>query len=76
MNLRFNSVVKQNRALLSPGFVYDITDAGFAAYAVAMGWAEETSDPVDFVIDGDELAVDAETYFADGPKRGQLVLGS
>lgn len=77
MNVRFTTMVKHNRLAFSPGPVYALEGeyaAAAGAYFIAMGWAAETTDPVDFTIGGDDLYVNPETTFADGPNKGQRVL--
>lgn len=76
MNLRFKDVVKHNRLFFSPAVVYDISDEVSCDYFVAMGWADETTDPADFAIEGDEVAVESDVVHGHGPSKGLPVLGS
>jgi hypothetical protein len=74
-NCTFNCLVKHGRAAFSPGPVYAFEDADAVPYFVALGCATETADPADFTIPAGECVIDPETVFADGPNRGQRVLG-
>lgn len=71
---QFGGLVKHGRAAFTPGPVYEFEDANAVPFFVAMGWATETADPADFTIPASDVAIDPDTVFADGPKKGLKVL--
>lgn len=73
-NCTFAGLVKHGRLAFSPGPVYGFEDPAAVQFFVAMGWASETTDPADFDIPAGEITIDADTVFADGPRKGQRVL--
>jgi hypothetical protein len=76
VGLVFNTIVKHDRLAFTPGPVYAFDDPDAPPYFLAMGWCSETDAAADFTIPIGEIDIDLETTFADGPKKGQLVLGS
>lgn len=71
----FSNVTKQGKVQLAPGVPYGFEDPDAIPYFSAMGWGEESDkDPVVTITLG-EFDIDPETVFADGPNKGQLVIG-
>jgi hypothetical protein len=73
--ITFKSLTKHGRLAFAPGPKYAFEDPDAAPYFLAMGWAEKAEGEPDFVIPIGELDIDPETVFADGPNKGQRVLG-
>jgi hypothetical protein len=76
MAVRFNQLVKHGRLAFTPGPAYAFEDPDAEPYFTKMGWAEPTDDAADFTIPLGDIDIDPATVFADGPQKGQRVLGS
>lgn len=74
-SFEFNQVVKHGRFAFAPGPVYGFEDPDAAPYFNAMGWGDVSSKKPDVVIGIDDLDIDPATVFADGPHKGQRVMG-
>ncbi len=74
-SFKFNQLVKHGRHAFGPGPVYGFEDEDAPRYFGAMMWGEPVDDEPDVVIGLGDLEIDLETVFADGPKKGQKVLG-
>lgn len=70
----FNQRVKHGRLDFHPGVAYGFEDVDAAPFFKACGWASDSADTPAVIISQDELDIDPETTFADGPKRGRRVL--
>lgn len=73
-HLKFHGETKQDRMTFYPKLVYAFEDPDAKAYFLAMGWAEETADPADVTVTLDEINIDPETVWADGPLKGTPVM--
>ena len=67
-------VTKQDRLIIAPNQAIAFDDDGAEEYFVAIGWAENTDDEPIFTYPEGSVNIDPETVFADGPKKGQLVM--
>lgn len=71
----FNQRVKHDGKDFIPNAVnYGFETDAVADFFVAAGWAAETTDPAHITYAADEVAVDSQTRFANGPNAGQLVI--
>lgn len=70
----FNQRVKHGVLDFHPGVVYGFEDPEAAPYFKAMGWANDGASEPALIIGIDELDIDPETIFADGPHKGRRVL--
>lgn len=72
---RFNGLTKHGRLAFNRGVAYGFKDPDAIPYCKGMNWGEETEEEPEIVIAAADFEVDKDTVFADGPLKGQRVLG-
>lgn len=70
----FNQRVKHGRLDFHAGVVYGFEAVDAAPFFKACGWAIDSFEQPAVIINQDEIDIDPETTFADGPNRGRRVL--
>lgn len=71
----FNTLVKHGRFAFNPKVRYGFEDPDAVSYFAAMGWGKKVKGEPEVIIGLGDVDIDPETVFADGPKKGQKVLG-
>lgn len=76
MAVKFNQAVRHGTAQLLPDVAVAFEDSDADAYFIGMGWAASTTDAPVYTYSKDEVSIDPETVFGDGPNKGKPVLAS
>lgn len=74
MAIKFHEVTRHGRQTLMPGIAYGFADPDAEPYFIKAFGAKKTNQKAVHTFSAEEISVDAETVFADGPNKGDLVM--
>lgn len=75
MPIKFNEVTRHGRQVMMPGIVYGFEDPDAEPYFIkAFGARKSTRKPT-HIFTQEEVSVDPDTVFGDGPNKGERVMG-